>query len=149
MENFLNSAVIWFVIGLVFFLLEFVIPGFILFFFGVGAWIVAVFSLFTDVSVNVQLALFLASSVLTVLLFRNWVKTKLGMYQSGPQVLEDEFIGKTAKAETNIGPGRSGKVEFKGASWDARSEDSIAKGENVVITDYQSIVLIVKSIQSI
>lgn len=149
MENFLNNAVIWFIIGLVFFLLEFVVPGFILFFFGIGAWIVAIVSLFTDVSVNVQLVLFLISSVVAVVFFRNWVKNKLGMYKSGPEVLEDEFIGKTAKAQTNISAGKNGKVEFKGTSWDASSDDNIAEGENVVITGQRSILLIVKSIQSL
>jgi membrane protein implicated in regulation of membrane protease activity len=149
MENFLNNAVIWFIIGLAFFLLEFVVPGFILFFFGIGAWIVAVLSLFADVSINVQLVLFLASSLITVIFFRNWVKNKLGINKSGPNVLEDEFVGKIARAETSISPGKNGKVEFKGASWDASSEDTISQGENVVITDYRSILLIVKSIQSL
>ena len=149
MENFLNNAVVWFAVGLAFFLLEFVVPGFILFFFGIGAWIVAILSLFADVSINVQLIIFLGSSILTVVFFRNWVKTRLGMSPSGPSILEDEFIGKTAKAETVIGPGRNGKVEFKGASWDASSEDHIAIGENVLITDYHSIILTVKSIQSV
>lgn len=149
MEDFFNSAVTWFVIGLAFFLLEFVVPGFILFFFGIGAWLVAIVSLFTDVSINVQLVLFISSSVITVVLFRNWVKNKLGMNKPGPELLEDEFIGKTALAETSISPGKNGKVEFKGASWDASSEDVINEGDQVLITDYRSILLIVKSIKSI
>src|SRR5688500_20289931 len=74
MENFFNSAVIWFIIGFAFFLLEFVIPGLILFFFAVGAWIVAILSLFMDLSINSQLIIFLGSSLLTILLFRTWVK---------------------------------------------------------------------------
>lgn len=149
MENFLNSAVIWFVIGCAFFLLEFVVPGFILFFFGIGAWIVALLTLFMDVSVNVQLMVFLGSSLVTVLLFRNWVKNKLGMYKASPQILEDEFIGKTGKAETAISPGVNGKVDFKGTSWDACSDDTIAAGENVMITGNRSILLIVKSTKTI
>lgn len=145
MDDILNNAVIWFVIGLALFLLEFVVPGFILFFFGLGAWIVAILTLFIDVSINVQLVIFLASSIITVLIFRNWVKNKLGMYKASPQVLEDEFIGKTGIAETPIGPGVNGKVDFKGTSWDASSEDTIAAGENVLITGTRSILLIVKS----
>lgn len=59
--------------------------------------------------------------------------------------LEDEFLGKTGKAETFIGPGQIGKVDFKGTSWDAKSEDIIEKGENVTIIGNDSILLIVKS----
>ncbi len=149
MEDLLNNAVLWFGIGLLFFLLEFVLPGFILFFFGIGAWIVAIFTLFTDISLNVQLVIFLASSLASVLLFRNWFKDKLGTGHNSPQILEDEYIGKIAKAETHIGPGIRGKVEFKGASWDASSTDKITPGENVIITETRSILLIVKSTKSI
>ncbi len=59
--------------------------------------------------------------------------------------IEDEFIGKTAKAETFIGPGQNGKVDFKGTSWDAKSDDIIEKGENVTVIGNESILLIVKS----
>lgn len=149
MEVLLNIAVIWFIIGLVFFLLEFVIPGFILFFFGIGAWIVAIISLFADISTNIQLIIFLTSSIVSVLLFRNWVKVKLGINKKSPQVLEDEFVGKTAKAETPIAPGMNGKVYFKGTSWDASSDDTIAAGDNVVITGNRSILLIVRSITTL
>jgi membrane protein implicated in regulation of membrane protease activity len=145
MEDLLNSAVLWFGIGMVFFLLEFILPGFILFFFGIGAWIVAILTLFTDISLNIQLIIFLASSLMSVLLFRNWIKSKLGMDSKSPQILEDEYVGKIARAETAIAPGIHGKVEFKGASWDATSNDTIAAGEDVIITETRSILLIVKS----
>ncbi len=143
--NILNISVIWVLIGFAFFLLEFVIPGFILFFFGVGAWIVALLSFFFDIDLNIQIFLFIASSGLSVVFFRKWVRAKLGSYAEVPMVLEDEFIGKRAVAETSFGMGKHGKVTFKGTSWDAETEDEIAAGEDVVITATRSIVLIVKS----
>ena len=149
MEVFQHVAVIWFFIGLLLFLLEFALPGFILFFFGAGAWIVAIVALFTDISLNTQLIIFLGSSLLNVLLFRNWIRTKLGMGKKSPQALEDEFIGQSAKAETSIAPGMNGKVSFRGTSWEAASNDTIAAGENVIITGNKSILLIVSSTQSI
>ena len=148
MENFYNAAVLWFVAGFIFFLLEFAVPGLILFFFAVGAWIVAILSLFYDFSLNMQLIIFLVSSLLTILLFRKWVK-KMIWSKKLPTELEDEFIGKTGKAETFIGPGQNGKVIFKGTSWDARSEDLIEPGQTVTITGNESILLIVKSNKSI
>lgn len=145
MEDFLTNAVIWFIIGLAFFLFEFVAPGFILFFFGVGTWIVAILALFLDISLTYQLVIFLGSSVLTAVLFRKWVRDKLGMYKESNQTLEDEFIGKTGIAETDISSSVNGKVDFKGTSWDACSDDNISAGENVLITGNRSILLIVKS----
>ncbi len=148
MDIFYNAAVIWFIAGFIFFLLEFAIPGLILFFFAVGAWIVALLSLFVDLSIDMQLIIFLASSIITILLFRKWIK-KIIWTKNKSTELEDEFIGKTGKAETLIAPGENGKVDFKGTLWDACSEDIIEKGEWVTIIGNESILLIVKSTKSL
>jgi membrane protein implicated in regulation of membrane protease activity len=144
MQSFNNPAVLWFIVGFVFFILEFALPGFILFFFAVGAWIVALLSLLMDISINAQLLIFSASSIVTILLFRKWIK-KIMWSRKNSSEIEDELIGKTGKAETFIGPGENGKVDFKGTIWDARSDDTIQKGENVIIVGNDSILLIVKS----
>ena len=144
MQSFNNPAVLWFIAGFVFFVLEFAIPGFILFFFAVGAWVVALLSLFLDLSINAQLIIFLATSLVTILLFRKWVKNIIWTKKHATE-LEHEFLGKTGIAETYIGPDQDGKVDFKGTSWNARSEDIIEKGESVIIAGNESILLIVKS----
>ena len=144
MDIFYNAAVIWFIAGFIFFLLEFAVPGLILFFFAVGAWIVAILSLFVDLSINAQLIIFLASSILTILFFRKYVK-KIIWTKKHSSEIEDEFVGKTGTAETFIGPGQNGKIDFKGTSWDARSTDVIQKGEHAIIIGNESILLIVKS----
>lgn len=148
METFYNPPVIWMVAGFIFFLLEFAVPGLILFFFAVGAWMVGLLSLFFDMSINTQLIIFLAGSILTILLFRNWVKKIIWVKKTATEI-EDEFIGKTGKAASPIGPGNDGKVDFKGTSWNARSADMIEKGENVIITGNESILLIVKSTKNL
>jgi len=144
MESFLNNAVIWFGLGLALFLLEFLLPGFILFFFGLAAWVVAIMTFFFDVSINTQIIVFVATSLVTVLLFRNWIKRRFGMGHSSAQILPDEFVGKVAIAETMILPGKKGRVEFRGTEWDACSDDTISPGENVIITRIDSILLYVK-----
>lgn len=144
MESFYDAAVIWFILGFILFLLEFAVPGLILFFFAIGAWIVAILTFFFDVSLNIQLVVFLASSIITILLFRKSLRNIMWSRKNATEI-EDEFIGKTGKAETFIGPGQNGKVDFKGTSWDAKSQDIIEKGENVIITGNESILLIVKS----
>jgi membrane protein implicated in regulation of membrane protease activity len=97
-----------------------------------------------DVSINTQLFTFLGSSAVTILLFRRWVKNIMFAKKHSSE-LEDEFLGKTGIAETPISPGRDGKVDFKGTSWNARSEDIIETGERVTIVGNESIILIVKS----
>ncbi len=145
MDIFKQPAVIWFIIGFILFILEFVIPGLILFFFAVGAWIVATLTLVFDLSINFQLIIFVISSVLTILLLRKWVKKVIYGKNPSREILEDEFLGKIARAETAIFPGENGKVDFKGTSWPAASEDFIEKGENVIIVGNESILLIVKT----
>jgi membrane protein implicated in regulation of membrane protease activity len=90
-----------------------------------------------------QLILFIVSALVTILLFRKWLQ-KIMLSKKHTTQLEHEFIGKTAIAETNIAPDKEGKVDFKGTSWNARSEDEIQKGDHVIITGNESIVLIVK-----
>jgi membrane protein implicated in regulation of membrane protease activity len=144
MDDFSNPAVIWFIAGFILFILEFALPGFILFFFGVGAWIVALLALLFDISINTQLIIFLTASVLTILLFRKSMQ-KIILVKKKSSEIEDEFIGKIGRSETAITPGKNGKIYFKGTSWDAASEDVIGPDENVTIIGNESILLIVKS----
>lgn len=145
MENLFNSTVLWFIAGTLLFLLEFALPGFIVFFFGIGAWVVAIITLFSPISVTTQLFIFIATSILTVLLFRKWLRKQLAGRQNGSAALEDEFVGRTAQAETLIAPGTNGKVAFKGTTWEAESHETIHPGEQVMITGFRSIILLVKS----
>ena len=144
MKAFENTAVLWFVAGFVLFLLEFLLPGLILFFFGVGAWLVAILSLFFDFSLNIQILLFLGAALITILLFRRGLKNMLWSRTQNSEI-EDEILGKTGIAESIIAPGRNGKISFKGTIWDAASKDIIEPGENVVIVGNESILLLVKS----
>lgn len=145
LDFFMQTAVIWFIIGFILFLLEFIVPGLILFFFGVGAWIVALISLFIDISVNTQLIIFVISSVLTIFLMRDWLKRKIYGGPHSKQLLEDEFLGKTAIVISRITPDQQGTIDFKGTTWQATSEDTIETGEKVTIVGNDSILLIVKS----
>lgn len=149
MNGFLSAPVVWILIGFILFLLEFIVPGLILFFFAIGAWIVAILSLFIDLSLNEQLIIFLISSLLSILLLRRWATKVIWQRKHSTELLDDEFLGKTAIAESGIAPDNNGRVSFKGTSWEASSEDIIEKGENVIITGNESIVLIVKSTKKI
>ena len=83
--------------------------------------------------------------MLTIFILRKWLRKRLYGNHPSTQILEDEFLGKIGIAETPITPGSNGKIDFKGTSWQAASEDIIAAGENVEIIGNESILLIVKS----
>ena len=142
---FSRPEVIWFIIGLVLLLLELVMPGFVIFFFGVGAWITALLCLFTDPSLNVQVVVFALSSVAALLIFRRMIQNKF-IYNKDDrsEAVEDEFTGKEARATADFGTDKKGKVEFKGTTWNAESASEIKAGQTVIIIEKNNFKLIVE-----
>lgn len=149
MEIFENPSAVWFIVGLLFFLLEFALPGLIIIFFAAGAFLIATLSLFFNFSIEMQLIIFIIGSLLSLVIFRKGLKKVTRKNNGNQSLLEDEFLGKTGVAETIIGPGQNGKVDFKGTRWDAKSEDFIQKGEQVTIIGNESILLIVQSTRNL
>jgi len=148
-KDFLKPEIIWFLIGLVLLVMEFVLPGLIIAFFGVGAWVVALVCLITDIGINTQLAIFIVCSVLSLLVLRRWVKGiflgHAGSRQDLKQNLE-EFIGQRAVVKEKIVPKLGGKVEFHGTDWEARSDEEITEGTVVEIVGKDNITLRVKAL---
>ena len=136
LKEWMTAPVIWFATGFVLLLLEFVSPGIIIIFFGIGAWIVAVLLLFLDLSINLQLIIFIISSILLLVSLRKWFRGLFGT--DSPPVkseseLTDEFIGKHATVSHEISPQIGGKIEFRGTVWDAQADETIAAGAVVEI----------------
>ena len=76
LEPFLKPEIIWALVGIILLLLEFMMPGLIIAFFGVGALIVALICFLTDISLNTQLLIFIVSSVLSFILIRQMISTR-------------------------------------------------------------------------
>lgn len=142
---FSRPEIIWFLIGLVLFLLELVVPGFVIFFFGVGAWITALVCLVANPGTNLQIIIFALTSVLSLVALRRIIQNKF-FYGSSDDAkkVEDEFTGKEGLALIDFGPGMKGKVEFKGTTWTAESEKEIKEGQSVIIKKKDSFNLIVE-----
>ncbi len=146
-KELLTPPVIWFLIGLVLLLLELAIPGLIIFFFGIGAWIVALCLLIFDMGLTAQLLVFGITSILGLLLLRNILRKKFFKeVESNEGSLEEEFIGKIGTAETNLVAGKSGKITFKGTQWNAIADVDIKKGAQVKIIGKESITLKVTAV---
>lgn len=146
---FSRSEIIWFVIGLIFLLTEMVLPGLVIIFFGVGAWVTAICCLFFDIGFSLQLIIFLISSILGLVLLR---KSLNRIFQKGTPVMDDlseEFIGKTAIVQSEIRKNFQGKVSFRGTEWSAVADQDIATGQVVKIVSKESIVLKVEPLGNV
>jgi membrane protein implicated in regulation of membrane protease activity len=142
---FSRPEIFWFFMGLVMFLLELVIPGFIIFFFGLGAWLTAVVCLLGNPGTNLQILIFAVTSILLLIILRRIIRNKF-FFSKGTQSddVEDEFTGKEALAKSDFGGIQTGKVEFKGTTWNAESISEIKEGQRVVIIEKESFKLIVE-----
>ncbi|MBN1786934.1 MAG: NfeD family protein [Sedimentisphaerales bacterium] len=148
-KEFLKPELIWFLIGIVLLVAEFVMPGLIVAFFGLGACIVAVICFFADISLNAQLIIFIVASVLSLLLLRKWLKgIFLGHTSSKQNLKEDisEFTGQKVVVKEKIVPNIGGKVEFHGTNWHAQADEEIEAGTVVEIIGKDNLTLKVKSI---
>jgi membrane protein implicated in regulation of membrane protease activity len=149
LKDWLKPELLWFIAGLVMLLLEFIIPGLIIFFFGVGAFIVALLCLFFDIPINFQLLIFLSSSILLlVILRRELSKTFVGHvgFQQDTAENLDDFAGGKATVIREIRPNIPGRVEFRGSQWDAEADEEIAEGAVVDVLGKENITLKVRSI---
>ena len=149
LKDFLKPELIWFLVGLILLIMEFVMPGLIVAFFGVGAWIVAIICLFIDIPLNAQLLIFIVTSVLSLLLLRKWLKgIFMGHVVSKQDVKEnlEEFVGQRAVVKERIVPNGGGKVAFHGTDWNAEADEEIAEGTAVEIIGKDNITLKVKAL---
>ncbi|MGM0417447.1 MAG: NfeD family protein [Thermodesulfobacteriota bacterium] len=145
-DLFTKPEILWFVAGFLLFAGELLTSGFIILFFGLGALVTAFICFFFDISLNIQLSLFLFSSILLLFLLRKKLSFVFtgDSSNSSTREIEDDFTGKNAVVLKDIKPGFTGKVSFRGSEWSAKSETYLKSGEPVVITGKQSIKLIVE-----
>jgi membrane protein implicated in regulation of membrane protease activity len=143
-----TPELVWFICGAVLVLMEFIVPGVILVFFGVGAWVVALTTYLGLTRGNAsQLMVFAAASLVLLLALRRYIRSRFSGFVSERQEPDrnlDEFTGKSVLVLEDIAPGKPGKVEFKGAPWRGESEVSFSQGESGVIERLDGLTLIIK-----
>ena len=144
-----NPQLIWFLIGLALVLSEFMVPGVILVFFGLGAWTAAATSwLGVTTGWTSQLLVFAISSVVYLILLRRWFQARFMGFErdrQNPNNNLDEFQGQIVTVTEDIDPVKGGgKVEFKGAAWTARSDVPIKAHQRARVLGVDSITLLVE-----
>jgi membrane protein implicated in regulation of membrane protease activity len=148
LKEWLKPELIWFLIGLAMLLLELALPGLIIFFFGIGACVVAFMCLLMDISLNTQLTAFLVFSVVLLLTLRRWLKNvfvgRVDLKEGADELLH-ELVGKKATVTKEIRPDRAGRVEVHGTNWNAEADESIPEGTPVEIVGKHNITLKVQS----
>lgn len=145
----LSPVFYWFAIGLVLLLAEFAIPGIVIIFFGIGAWLVSLTCAIIDISLTTQLIIFLISSILLLAVFRKRFKSLFTGDSPAFKDMEkalDDFTGKKVLVTRAIEPNAAGKVEFHGSYWDAESDVAIEEGAMVEIVEKNNITFKVKPI---
>ncbi len=144
-----TAALFWFFIGFFLMLAELALPGFVIIFFGIGAWVTTLLlELGVIQSFNMQLITFLIASFASLLLFRKKGRTIFEGKTSGilhPDASMEDFTGQRAMVVEDItADGRPGRVEFHGTRWLADADIPILTGTPVQIVDRVNLTLRVK-----
>jgi membrane protein implicated in regulation of membrane protease activity len=130
----MSPVLLWFLIGIVFFAVELVLPGFIIFFFGLGAWCVALVEYLYPLPLSWQLAVFLTASLVSLLLLRAWLR---GVFLGGSRRENDSVsvkpVDSTGVITEDILPPARGRVKYGGSFWHAEAEEPISAGTVVNI----------------
>jgi len=144
---------VWALVGVGCIGLEMVLPGFVIFFFGLGGAATALFSLipFVSSALWLQILLFVAFSILSlVFLRRKFSRVFAGtVFDSRKGDPEEEGIGETAEVLETVGALREGRVRFRGTSWKARTrEGELAPGSMAKILAREGMTYIVEATES-
>ena len=134
----------WFIVAVVLFLLETVVPGVHLVWFGMAAVIVGILGLAVDIGWEWQLITFAIISCITVFFVRRFAGPEMAVSdEPGLNVRADQYVGRVVMVEEAIADGR-GKVRVGDTLWPAQGLDA-PQGARVKITGAQGTVLLVEN----
>ncbi len=140
-----SPILIWFLVGIVFFGIELTMPVFILFFFGLGAWLTALTIFFVDMELTSQLLIFTAYSLVSLLLFRVWLrKIFFGESLIEEDAVDADSAGATAVVVEEICPPLHGKIKYGGSFWQAEAEVPIKVNTVVRVVEQKNLLVKVR-----
>lgn len=142
MEGLAITWWMWCVLGLLLMLAESLTPGaFYQFFFGLGAIAVGLLGVAgLDLSLSVQISLFLVLSLASLALLRKPLRVR---FTSGADEEVDKIEGETAVAFEDIAVDAIGKAELRGTVWNARNvgDAVIAKSQRCRVVRLEGLTL--------
>lgn len=141
------GASFWAVLGLLLVLSEFVVPQFVVFFFGLGALLTALLSLIVPGLAGrlpLQILLWAAASGVSLGLLRRYGAPWFRGETRRPGGDATDGAGTTAEVIEAIAPDAPGRIRFRGTTWRARAfDETIPVGATVTILQKESLTYIV------
>ena len=137
--------VMWLIISGVCFVIEIINIGFLMFWFGIGALLAMVTSLFTD-NIIIQTSVFIISSTI-MLFFTRKFTNKFTKSDKGVQTNAYSIVGKRGMVIKDIDPiSGQGQVKIGTEVWSAKSLDDrkIEKGIEVEVVEINGVKAVVK-----
>lgn len=130
------APLIWAILGLVLIVSEFVVPEFVIFFFGMGALLNSVLTaIFPGLAASIPLQIITWLGLSAVSLFS--LRRYLSKWFRGRKFEEDDqadWIGRGAKVTEEIAPDKPGRISLNGTTWVAESFDETFKpGDRVEV----------------
>ncbi len=149
MELPISLTLAWFLVGIAFYLTELALPGFIIFFFGIGAWCAALAVFLFDISLTNQLIVFLIGSLISLFSLRSYLK---GVFLGKNTEQADSVISNnktsTGTVIEDIMPPAEGKIKYAGTFWRAASSQQITAGTVVEIIEQEDLLVRVTPVQN-
>lgn len=136
----------WFILALVLFTLETILPGVHFLWFGVAAVVTGILALTTGVGLSWQMIAFAVLAAATVFIVRRYARPDMARSDEPDlNVRGAQYIGRTVTVEEPISAGR-GKARVGDTVWVVQGPDA-AKGASVKITGVDGTVLVVERVQ--
>ncbi len=145
-----DPALYWLIIGVMLFFLEMALPGFILFFFGLGAMITALVAWVLPIAISWQLALFIVTSLFSLFTLRGMIQKRF--FDSETEEDNDDLDVATATPGDRgvvcmgIFPPAEGRIKYSGTFWRATADEKIEDGEIVTVVRQENLVIHVEKV---
>ena len=147
-----NPELYWLIIGVMLFFLELALPGFILFFFGLGAIITAAVAWLTDIDIAWQLGLFIGASLLSLASLRRIIQERFFTEKKVEEGEEEDkdvplaVPGDKGVVSSTIDPPGEGRIKYSGTFWRATADEKIEEGEIISIVSQKDLVIHVEKV---
>ncbi len=143
-----SAPLFWLIIGVILLFLELTLPGFVLFFFGLGALVTSLGAYFFELSLSWQLALFIFASLISLFSLRNVIQKKF--LQSSPDADDEDVVligaGERGIVVNEIHPPAEGRIKYSGSSWRATADENIDEGEIISVVYQKGLVVHVEKV---
>ena len=149
--SFLNGYTFWMLLGLALLISEFFVPGLVAVFFGIGALVVGLLTLFGVIdSLAIQLLCFSLISLAALFGLRRhcarWLRGAVAGRTEG-DLDNAGLLNQRVAVLTDFVDG-IGDVQLNGAKWDAESADPLRAGDSAWVIGFSGIVLKVSNRRS-